>query len=128
MSFLCWSQDTLTAQKERLLIEMGDSFVVVPYMRAKILFEQFAKLSEYKRTADMLLATKDSLIASGKQKEQELKQAIELCEQIADEKDIQIESWNQTVKNTRKKWIKITIYSSGSTALAGLLTGLIIKK
>lgn len=126
MSSCCLCQDSLI--RERLLVERGDTFIVVPYMRAKILFEQVAKLSEFKRVATKSLAVKDSIIQSKEQTEAELKLAIQIKEQITNEKDFQIESWKQTVKNTRKKWIKITLYSSTGAAVIGLITGILIMK
>lgn len=133
MSSLCWSQDSLTAYKEILLIKgqqytAPDSVIVFPYMRAKAVFEDIAKLSEFKRDAIKLLATRDTTIANGKEKERELKEAIEKANEINDEKVLQIQSFERTLKNTRKKWIKITLYSSGGSVLAGLITGILIAK
>lgn len=128
MNSLSYSQDTLTRQKERLLIEDKDTFVVMSYMRAKVLFEQLAKLSERKRICDSLIIDKDSTIASGKLKQIELEEAIDIRKSVEQDKNEIISSLERTLSITRKKWIKNTLYASAGGAVIGLIVGIIIAK
>lgn len=125
---LSYSQDTLTARKERLLIENGDTNIVMHYQRAKTLFSQIAKLSEYKIKADSLLSIRDSTIENGKAKQSELKQAIGKLESIIENKDLEIGNLKQISKNRNRAWVKRVIYGTTGGAIVGLVAGILIVK
>lgn len=130
MSSLGYSQDTLIRrpQNERVLIEGSDTFIVIPFMRAKILFGELAKLSEYKHTSDKLLALRDSTIQNGKLKQSELEQGIAKLEEVIKERAIQIGSLEQAIKNKVKIWIRRFIYGSAGGLIVGTIAGILIAK
>lgn len=128
MSSLIWLPLTLTAQSEKLFIEGQDTFVGIPFMRAKILFREIAELSDYKRDADSLLAVRQETIENAKQKEAELKQGIALLELANGEKAFQYQSLEKELQNQKKIWRRRFFWGTGSGLFAGVLAGILIAK
>lgn len=130
MSFWSLSPLTLTAQPqdEKLFIEGRDTFVGIPFMRAKILFREIADLSEYKRSADSLLAVRQETIDNARIKEGELKQGIALLELANGEKAFQYQSLELEMQRKKKIWRRRFLYGSAGGIAAGLLSGILISK
>lgn len=123
-----YSQDTLTAQSERLIIEGRDTFVAVPYARAKVLFASIAALSKRVENDSISIATKTERLNSCLKSKSELHEALDLRESITMNQLSQIENLKQMQKNTRKKWIRNALYAGCGGLTAGLITGIIIVK
>lgn len=119
---------TAQRQSEKLLVEDKDTFVCIPFMRAKILFGEIAELSEYKRTADSSLAVKDTMIENGKLNEQELKQGIGRLQDVNGENEIQITTLKNEMKTTKKIWRRRFLVGSGTGVLLGTIFGVLIAK
>lgn len=106
----------------------GDTVVALNPQQLKSLNQQIALLSEYKIQCDKTVTQADSLINDYKQNQQSLKELIINKDLELANNQTEIVNLNLIQKKQRKKWIKITLYSSTGTAVMGLITGILIAK